>query len=96
MREFQNSINNKTDIIYNTQLKSKSCNKPVDILQQADIGIGLHELQQLVDKKSATSYQQTCSKLIVKTCYPQGVAQIVGSLQMTSCYKPDLNRFVET
>ena len=30
-----------------------------------------HDLQRLVDDKSVASYQQTCCKLIDKTCYPQ-------------------------
>ena len=50
-----------------------------------------------VDDKSIARCQQTCCKLIVKTCYPQLwyklFQQVVTSLQMTSCNKPDFNRF---
>ena len=57
-----------------------------------------HGLRQLVDDKSVASCQQTCCKLIVKTCYPQACCklfqQVVTSLQMTSCNKPDFNRLV--
>ena len=56
-----------------------------------------HGLRQLVDDKSVASCQQTCYKLIVKTCYQQACyklfQQVVTSLQMTSCNKPDFNRF---
>ena len=55
-----------------------------------------HGLRQLVDDKPAESYQQTCCKLIVKTCYPQHCCklfqQVVISLQMTICSKLDFNR----
>ena len=64
--------------------------KFVDILQptcyqQADIRMRLHDLRQLVDDKSVESCQQTCCKLIVKTCCPQACAllQVVS----TSCGK---------
>ena len=69
----------------------------VDILQQtsyqqADIRMRSHGLRQLVDDKSVGSSQQTCCKLIVKTCYPQACCklfqQVATSLQMTSCNKP--------
>ena len=66
--------------------------------QQADIRTRSHGLRQLVDDKSVTSYQQTC-KLIVKTCYPQIYCklfqQVVTSLQITSCNKPDSNKIVD-
>ena len=70
-----------------------SGNKFVDILQQtcyqqSDIRMRSHVLRQLVDDKSVASCQQTCCKLIVKTCYPQACyklfQQVVTSLQMTS------------
>ena len=54
-----------------------------------------HDLRQLVNDKTVESCQQTCCKLIVKTCYPQACCklfqQVVTSLQMTSCNKPDTN-----
>ena len=66
--------------------------------QQADIRMRSHALRQLVDDKSVASCQQTCCKLIVKTCYPQAccklLQQVVTSVQMTSCNKPDFNRLV--
>ena len=68
--------------------------------QQADIRMRSHALRQLVDDKSVASCQQTCCKLIVKTCYLQAccklLQQVVISLQMTSCNEPDFNRLVET
>ena len=71
-----------------------------NLLQQADIRMCLHGLRQLVDDKSVASCQQTCCKLIVKTCYPQACCklfqQVVTSLQMTSYNKPDFNRLVAT
>ena len=85
--------------------KLASSNKPVDILQQtcyqqADIRMRSHGLGQLVDDKSVASCQQTCCKLIVKTCYPQACCklfqQVVTSLQMTSYNKPHFNRLVTT
>ena len=55
----------------------------------------LHVLQQPVDNKSVASCQQACSKLIVRTCYPQACCklfqQVVTSLQMTNCNKSDFN-----
>ena len=54
-----------------------------------------HHLRQLVDDKTVASCQQTCCKLIVKTCYPQACCklfqQVVTSLEMTNCNKPDTN-----
>ena len=52
------------------------CNRFGDILQQtcyqqADIRMRSHGLRQLVDNKSVANCQQTCCKLISKTCYPQ-------------------------
>ena len=73
---------------------AQHCNKSVDILQQtcyqqADIRMRSHGLRQLVDVKSVASCQQTCCKLIVKTCYPQACyklfQQVVINLQMKSC-----------
>ena len=56
-----------------------------------------HGLPQLVEDKFVSSCQQTCCKLIVKTCNPQAYCrlfqQVVTSLQMT---KPDLKRLVLT
>ena len=84
---------------------AQHCNKFVDILQQtfyqqADIRMRSHGLRQLVDDKSVASCQQTCCKLIVKTCYPQACCklfqQVVTSLQMANCNKPDFNRLVAT
>ena len=67
---------------------------------EANIRMRSHGLRQLVDDKSIASCQQTCCKLIVKTCYPQACyklfQQVVTSLQMTSCNKPDFNRRVVT
>ena len=63
-----------------------------------DIRMRSHGLRQLVDDKSVASCQQTCCKLIVKTCYPQACCklfqQVVTSLQMKGCNKPDFNRLV--
>ena len=51
-------------------------------------------MRQFVDDKSVANCQQTCCKLIVKTCYPQACCklfqQVIIGLQMISC-----NRFVE-
>ena len=59
-----------------------------------------HGLRQLVDDKSVASCQQTCCKMIVKTCYPQACCklfqQVVTSLQMTSCNKPDFYKLPAT
>ena len=61
----------------------------VDILQQtcyqqADYRMRSHGLGQLVENKSVVSCQQTCCKLIVKTCYPRACCklfqQVVRSL----------------
>ena len=41
------------------------------LLTKADIKMRSHGLRQLVDNRSVASCQQTCCKLIVKTCYPQ-------------------------
>ena len=85
--------------------KCESCNEFDGILQQtccqeADIKMCSHGLRQLVDDKSVASCQQTCCKLIVKTCYPQACCKLfqqdVISLQMANCKKPDLNRLVAT
>ena len=52
------------------------------------------------DEEAHASCQQTCCKLIVKTCYPQASCklfqQVVTSLQMTSCKKLAFNRLVAT
>ena len=68
--------------------KRATCNKSVDILQQlvttADIRMRSYGLRQLiVDDKSVASCQQTCCKLIVKTCYPHGLLEVV-STKLTS------------
>ena len=54
------------------------------IKQEADIRMHSHGLRQLLDDKSVASYQQTCCKLIVKTCYPQALLQVV----LTRCNEP--------
>ena len=77
-----------------TAKKRATYNKPVDILQQtcyrqAHIRMCSHGLRQLVDDKSVACCQQTCCKLVVKTCYPQACCklfpQVLASLQMTCC-----------
>ena len=59
-----------------------------------------HDLRQLVGDKSVASCQQTCCKLIVKTCYPQVCCklfqQVVISLQMISCNKRGFDGLVAT
>ena len=69
-----------------------------NMLQQADIRMRSHGLRQLVDDKPVASCQQTCCKLIVKTCYHRACCklfqQVVTSQQMTSCNKPDFNKLV--
>ena len=78
-----------------------TCSKSVDILpqtcyQQADIKMRSHGLRQPVDDKPVASFQQTCCKLIVRTCYPQTCCklfqQVVTSLLNTNCDKPDFSR----
>ena len=73
-----------------------SCNN----LLQSNIRMRSHGLRQLVEDKSVASCQQTCRKLIVQTCYQQAFCklfqQVVTSLQMTNCNKPDFNRLVAT
>ena len=83
----------------NTQVATSlltSCNN----LLQANIRMRSHGLRQLVEDKSVASFQQTCCKLIVQTCYQQAFCklfqQVVTSLQMTNCNKPDFNRLVAT
>ena len=91
--------------LQNTSQKRTSYNKSVDIRQeichqQADIRMRSHGLRDIFDVKSVASCQQTCCKLIVKTCYPQACCklfqQFVTSLQVTNCNKPDFNRLVVT
>ena len=70
--------------------KRASYNKSVDILQQtcyqqADIRMRSPGWRQLVDDKSVANPQ---------ACY-KWFQQVVTSLQMTSCNKPDFNRLVE-
>ena len=83
--------------------KRASCNNCVDNLQQtgyqqADIRMHSYGLRQLVDDKSLASCQQICYKLIVKTCYPQACCklfqQVVTSLPVSSCNKPDFEQTV--
>ena len=68
--------------------------------QQAEIRMSSHGLQKFVDGNSVASSRQTRCRLIVKTCYPQACCklfqQVVTSLQMTRCKKPDFNRLVAT
>ena len=52
-----------------------SCNR---LEQQDDIRMRFNSLRQLVDEKSAATCQQTCCKLIVKTCYPHGIGEGQG------------------
>ena len=59
----------------------------------------LHRLRTLVNEKSVASCQQTRCKLIAKTCYPlccKLFQQVVTSLQVTRCNKPDFNRLFAT
>ena len=63
---------------------STSCN---NLSQQADLTMRSHGLRQLVHDKSVASCQQTCYKLF---------QQVVTSLQLTNCNKPDFNRLVAT
>ena len=82
--------------------KRASYNKPVDILQQtcyqqADIRMRSHGLRQLVDDKSVASFQQTCCKLIVKTCNLQACCKLLQQAVckiMKSFNKSDFNRLV--
>ena len=53
-----------------------SCNKIV-INKPIYIRMRSRGLQQLVDDKSVSSCQQTCCKLIVKTCYPQSWCKLL-------------------
>ena len=50
-----------------------------------------NDLGQFLDDKSVASCQQTCCKLIVKTCSPLACCklfqQVVTSLHMTNCNK---------
>ena len=89
-----------------TQLKHAGYNTSVDILQQlvtksryqnAFAWLATACWQQICCKWNC---QLTCCKLIVQTCYPQLCCnlfqQVVTSVQMTSCDKPDFNRLVAT
>ena len=57
-------------------------------------------LWQFVDDKSVARYHHTCCKLIVQNFYQQTCCklfqQILTSLQMTNCNKPDFNWLVLT
>ena len=59
-----------------------------DLLSTSQYQDASHGLRQLVNDKSVASCQQTCCKLIVKTCLPQVCCklfhQVVVSLQMAS------------
>ena len=87
----QSRVSQLTDTCDLHNQMGTSCNKSVDIYQ---------DVLQLADVKSLASCQQTCCKLIVETCYPQArcklFQQVVGSLQMTSCNKPDFSRLLAT
>ena len=79
----------------------KSCDRFATTNRYQDaFAIGL---RQLVEDKSIASCQQTCWKLIVKTCYPQACCklfqQVVTSLQLilTDLLQPDeIDKFVAT
>ena len=70
---------------YSTQQKTRKLEQVCfDILQQTcyqqvDIRMRRHGLRQLVDDKSIASCQQTCCKLIVKTCSPQACYKFVSA-----------------
>ena len=58
------------------------------LYKSVDIRLRSHGLEQIVDDKSVVaSCQQTCCKLIVRTY--KLFQQVVASLQMTRCNKPD-------
>ena len=63
-----------------TQPRCESSNKTIDSQQNCneEVDIRMHSpgLGQLVDGKSVPSCQQTCCKLIVKTCYPQACCKL--------------------
>ena len=75
----------------NAQVSVRLVTSRNNLLQQADIRIRSHGFRQLVYDKSVASCQQTCCKLIVKTCYPQACCklfqQVLANLQMTSYNK---------
>ena len=77
-----------------------NCDTVYASFNKSDIRMRLHGLRQLVDDSSVASCQQTCCKLNVMTCFPQACCklfqQVVTSLQMTSCNKPDFDRLVST
>ena len=54
-------------------------------LQQADIRMCLHDLGQPVDNKSVARCQQTCCKLIAKTCYPQACCKLFQQVLASLC-----------
>ena len=70
-----------------------SCN---NLLQQADIRMGLHGLRRLV----TTNLLQVVNRLVASWLFQQACCklfqQVVRSIQMTSCNKPDLDRLVAT
>ena len=74
-----------------------SCN---NLLQQADIRMRSHGLRQVDDDKSVASCQQACCELIVQTGYQQACCklfqQVVTSLPVTNCNKPDFHKLVAT
>ena len=67
---------------------------------RADIGMRSHRFFQVNDNKSATSCQQACYKLIVKTFYQQVwcklFQQLTASLQISSCNKSDFHKLAST
>ena len=92
---YKNIIDNLNSSIVYTQ--QKTCKQTCNC--QADIRMRSHGLRQLVDENSVAVCQQTCFKLIVKTCYSQAccklLQQVVTSLQMTSCNKPDFKDLLQ-
>ena len=73
--------------------KKRASYKSVDILQQ--LVMRLHGMRQPVHGKPVASCEQICRKLVLPTCYQQASCnsfrQIVTSLHVTSCNKPDLS-----
>ena len=80
------------------KILQQNCYKAIysSLLQSGDQDV----FEWLVDDKSVVSCQQTCCKFTVKPCYQQAcykfIQQVVTSLQITSCKKPDFNRLVGT
>ena len=98
--DYRKISQNFTHVLVSSKATQFKTRKTVEILQQTrheqvDVRMPSHGLQQLV-----ASCYQTCYKFIVKTCYPQACCklfqQVVTSLQMTSCDKPDFNTLIIT